>query len=58
MIVFAKEFFLLVLKNLVEYVQPTLATGDLAICTFDLLMSKGVHDVFIVVVIFFQVINS
>jgi hypothetical protein len=34
------------------YVHPTLADYISATCTFDLWMSKGVHDVFVVVVNF------
>jgi hypothetical protein len=43
----------LVQKTLVEYAQSILAKCDLIICTFDLWMSKRVHDVFAMVVIFF-----
>jgi hypothetical protein len=51
---FVKGIFLsLVQKTLVEYVQSILPKCDLTICTFDLWMSKGVHDVFPMVVIFF-----
>jgi hypothetical protein len=32
-------------KTLVEHVQPNLAECLLAMCTFDLWMSKGAHDV-------------
>jgi hypothetical protein len=36
-------------KAMITYVQPTLANCLLAICTFDLWMSKGARDVFYVV---------
>ncbi len=47
------NFLSFVQKTLVEYAQFILAKCDLIICTFDLWMSKGVHDVFSMVVIFF-----
>jgi hypothetical protein len=44
--------FGLVEKTMLTYVHPTLVDCILATCTFDLWMSKGVHDVFVVVVNF------
>jgi hypothetical protein len=45
-------FFGLVEKPMLTYVHPTLTDCISTTCTFDLLMSKGAHDVFIVVVNF------
>jgi hypothetical protein len=45
-------FFGLVEKTMLTYVHLALANCILAICTFDLWMSKGAHDVFVVVVNF------
>jgi hypothetical protein len=42
----------LIEKIMTTYVQPTLADYILATCTFDLWMSKGTRDVFLVVVNF------
>jgi hypothetical protein len=42
----------LVQKTLVEHVQLTLTTCLFVTCTFDLYMSKGVHDIFVIVVNF------
>ncbi len=42
----------LVEKTIFTYVHPTLVNCILAIYTFDLWMSKGVHDVFVIVVNF------
>jgi hypothetical protein len=45
-------FFGLVEKTMLTYVHHALADCISATCTFDLWMSKGVHDVFAVVVNF------
>jgi hypothetical protein len=42
-------FFGLVEKTMLTYVHPALVDCILAICTFDLWMLKGAHDVFVVV---------
>jgi hypothetical protein len=42
----------LVEKTMTIYLQPTLANCILITCTFDLWMSKGARDVFVVVVNF------
>jgi hypothetical protein len=42
----------LVEKTMLTYVCLALVDCILAICTFDLWMSKGVHDVFVIVVNF------
>jgi hypothetical protein len=42
----------LVEKTMLTYVHPTLANCISTICTFGLWMSKGVHDVFAIVVNF------
>lgn len=52
-----KVFVETILFNLVEktmslYVQPTLASCLFAPYTFNLWMSKGVHDIFVVIVNF------
>jgi hypothetical protein len=42
----------LVEKTMFTYVHPTLINCISATCTFDLWMSKGAHDVFVIVVNF------
>ncbi len=39
-------------KTLLEYVQHVLTTCVLAMCTFDIWMLKGAHNVFVVVINF------
>ncbi len=51
--VFVEEVLLaLVKKALVTYVQPALASYMSTTCTFDLWMSRGTHDMFVVIVNF------
>jgi hypothetical protein len=45
-----KEVLLALVENaLVTYVQPTLVSYMSTTCTFDLWMSIGTHDIFIVI---------
>ncbi len=48
----------LVNKTLTKYVQPTLAKCLIATCIFDLWMSKGGHDIFVMVVNFLSTNKS
>jgi len=51
--VFVDEvFYGLVEKTMLTYVHPTFANCISATCTFDLWMSKGAYDVFVIVVYF------